>query len=127
MTRNGGRDQSTIIEIRSYFDRGDNDVYLSLPEHLGPSLQLIREFPLLRLEQNDLIIKINDIDVRQSNPEQFLAILKGLTINEKAGEPLSVGKNLPTAKDEFLYLTYIKGTDVRPEKHLSKGQVIVIA
>ena len=88
---------------------------------------MIREFPLLRLEQNDLIIKINDIDVRQSNPEQFLAILKGLTINEKAGEPLSVGKNLPTAKDEFLYLTYIKGTDVRPEKHLSKGQVIVIA
>ena len=127
MTRSGGRDQSRIIEIRSYFDKGDNDAYLSLPEHLGPSLQLIGEFPLLRLEQNDLIIKINDIDVRQSNPEQVLAILKGLKINEKDVEPLSVGKNLPTAKDELLYLTYIKGTDVRPEKHLSKGQVIVIS
>ena len=127
MTRSGGRDQSRIIEIRSYFDKGDNDAYLSLPEHLGPSLQLIGEFPLLRLEQNDLIIKINDIDVRQSNPEQILAILKGLKINEKDVEPLSVGKNLPTAKDELLYLTYIKGTDVRPEKHLSKGQVIVIS
>ena len=123
MTRSGGRDQSRIIEIRSYFDKGDNDAYLSLPEHLGSSLQLIKEFPLLRLEQNDLIIKINDIDVRQSNPEQILAILKGLKINE----PLSVGNNLPTAKDEFLHLTYIKGTDVRPEKHLSKGQVILIA
>ena len=127
MTRSGGRDQSRIIEVRSYFDKGDNDAYLSLPEHLGSSLQLIKEFPLLRLEQNDLIIKINNIDVRQSNPEQILAILKGLKINEKAGEPLSVGNNLPTAKDEFLHLTYIKGTDVRPEKHLSKGQVILIA
>ena len=127
MTRSGGRDQSRIIEIRSYFDKGDNDAYLSLPEHLDSSLQLIKEFPLLQLEQNDLIIKINGIDVRQSNPEQVLAILKGLKINEKDVEPLSVGKNLPTAKDELLYLTYIKGTDVRPEKHLSKGQVIVIS
>lgn len=123
MTRSGRRDQSRIIEIRSYFDKGDNDAYLSLPEHLDSSLQLIKEFPLLQLEQNDLIIKINNIDVRQSNPEQILALLKGLTISE----PLAVGKNLSTAKDELLYLTYIKGTDVRPEKHLSKGQVIVIS
>lgn len=134
MTRNGrigGRDTSRIIEIRLFFDNGHTDGYLSLPSCLSPTLQLIKAFPLLRLEQNDQIIKINDIDVRQRNPEQVLAILESLTINGKPSEPPAKDELLPPTKDELptpkkdqlLYLTYIKGTDLKPEKHLSKAQV----
>ena len=115
MTRSGGRDTSRIIEIRLFFDVGHTDSYLSLPSCLSPSLQLIEEYPLLRLEKNDQLIKINKIDVRQSTPEHVLGILESLTITKEASGP--------PKKDELLYLTYIKGTDLQPEKHLAKDQV----
>ena len=123
MPRSGSRDTSRIIEIRLFFDEGHTDGYLSLANCLSTSLQLINGFPLLRLEQNDQLIKINDIDVRQSKPEQILAILESLTINGEASEPLTKDNLLPPKKDQILYLTYIKGTDLQPEKHLAKDQV----
>ena len=131
MTRSGSRDTSRIIEIRLFFDEGHTDDYLSLLSCLSSSLQLIKGFPLLRLEENDQIIKINEIDVRHCKPEQVLAILEGLNINGKAVETLAKDEVLPPTndeppppkKDQLLYLTYIKGTDLQPEKHLSKAQV----
>ena len=69
MTRSGGRDTSRIFEICLFFDEGHTDGYFLLENCLSTSLQLINGFPLLRLEQNDQLIKINDIDVRQSKPE----------------------------------------------------------
>ena len=115
MSRKRSRDTSCIIETRLFFDEGHTDDYLSLPSYLSPSLQLIKDYPLLRLEKNDQLIKINKIDVRQSTPEQVLGILESLTITKEASEA--------TTKDELLYLTYIKGTDLQPEKHLAKNQV----
>ena len=84
-------------------------------------MQLTKPFPLLRLETNDQIVQINDTDVRQSNPEQFLLTLKGLASNK-----LSFG-DAPKiqSKDQLLFLTYIKGNDVLPEKHLYKDTVIL--
>jgi hypothetical protein len=131
MTRSGGRDVSQIIEIRSFLDKEAITIFLSLLECLSPSLQLIQEFPLLHLEEKDQILKINNTDVRQFTPEQVHAILKGLNYNGKELVPPTDEELLPSAegdvpppvKDELLFLTYIKGADLRPEKHLSKNEV----
>ena len=132
MTRSGGRDASQIIEIRSFLDKEAITTFLSLLECLSPSLQLIQEFPLLQLKEKDQILKINNTDVRQFTPEQVYAILKGLNYNGKELVPPTDEELLPSAegdvptpaKKELLSLTYIKGADLRPEKHLSNEVTI---
>ena len=114
-TRRGGRDTSKIIEVQAFLDQDQRSNYLKLEECLSPTLQLTKPFPLLHIEENDQIIKINNIDVRQSSLEQFMTILKGLTPNY-----IDVGS--PNG-DEILKLTYIKGSDFKPERHLSVYQV----
>ena len=119
MTRRGGRDTSRIIEIHLFFDKEHKHDYLSLSQHLGPTLQLLKAFPLLDLQEKDQIIKLNGKDVRQSSPEQLFAILEELTPNDHVPE----NEYQPSSKDQLLHLTYIKGEDCQPEKHLSKNQV----
>ena len=110
-----GRDTSKIIQVQAFLDQDQRGNYLKLEECLSPTLQLTKPFPLLHIEENDQIIKINNIDVRQSSLEQFMTILKGLTPNYiDAGSPNG---------DEILKLTYIKGSDLKPERHLSVYQV----
>ena len=110
-----GRDTSKIIQVQAFLDHDQRGNYLKLEECLSPTLQLTKPFPLLRIEENDQIIKINNVDVRQSNLAQFMEILKGLTPNW-----IDVGS--PNG-DEILKLTYIKGSDLKPERHLSAYQV----
>ena len=110
-----GRDTSKIIQVQAFLDQDQRGNYLKLEECLSPTLQLIKPFPLLHIEENDQIIKINNIDVRQSSLEQFMTILKGLTPNYTDG-------GSPNG-DEILKLTYIKGSDLKPERHLSVYQV----
>ena len=110
-----GRDTSKIIQVQAFLDQDQRGNYLKLEECLSPTLQLTKPFPLLHIEENDQIIKINNIDVRQSSLEQFMTILKGLTPNYiDVGSPKG---------DEILKLTYIKGSDLKPERHLSVYQV----
>ena len=115
MTRQGGRDTAKIIEIQTFLDQDQRCNYLKLEECLSPTLQLTKPFPLLGFEENDQIIKINTFDVRQSSLKQFMEILKGLTPNW-----IDVGS--PNG-DEILKLRYIKGSDLKPERHLSPYQV----
>ena len=118
-TRRGGRDTSRIIEIHLFYDKEHRESYLSLLQHLSPSLQLEKAFSLLDLEEKDQIIKVNGIDVRQHDLKQFSAILEGLVPND----PNSENEPQPSSKDQLLRLTYIKGEDLQPQKHLSKEQV----
>ena len=67
-TRHGGRDTARIFEIHLFYDKEQKDDYLSLIQHLDPTLKLVKAFPLLDLEVSDQIIKINGNDVRQSSP-----------------------------------------------------------
>ena len=110
-----GRDNSKIIAVQAFLDQDQRGNFLKLEECLSPTLQLTKPFPLLHIEENDQIIKINNIDVRQSSLEQFMTILKGLTPNW-----IDVGS--PNG-DEILKLTYIKGSDLKPERHLLAYQV----
>ena len=119
MTRSGGRDTSRIIEIHLFFDKQHKDDYLSICQYLSSTLQIIRPFPLLCLEENDQIIKVNDKDVRQCTVEQLANILNGLTPNDYNPE----NECQTPAKEQLLHLTYIKGEDLQPQKHLSKEQV----
>ena len=131
MTRSGGRDTSRIIEIRAFLDKELITTLFSLVESLSPSLQLIQKFPLLGLEEQDQILKINKTDVRQFTPEQVRAALKGLNYygkelvppTDEEVLPSAEGDGPPPAKDELLFMTYIKGADLRPEKHLSTNEV----
>ena len=77
---------------------------------LGPTLQLVKAFPLLDLEVSDKIIKINGNDVRQSSPEEVFKILNSIIPNDYTPESES---QLPS-KDQLLRLTYIKGDDFQP-------------
>ena len=105
MTRAGGRDTSRIIEIRVFFDEELAERYSSFTKYLGPSLQFVKPFELLGIEERDQLIKVSDIDVRQMNPGNVADILKQLR------------HKIP--REELLKLTYVKGSNLIPEKHLS--------
>ena len=119
MTRSGKRDTARVIEIRFYFDKHCKEAYFSLVDCLSPTLRLTSPFPLFQLEESDQIVQINSTDVRQCSPEQFRLILEGISLNEWS----SGDAPKPPTKDQLQFLTYIKGKDLEPQKHLSKDQV----
>ena len=112
MTRLGGRDTSRVFEIHLFCDEEYRKDYLSLLHHLSPTLQVMKKFPLLELEETDQIIKVNGIDVRQYDPKKFIQILEALPSNKPTPE------HEPLEKDQLLSLTYIKRENLKPEKYL---------
>ena len=108
-TRGGGRDLSVIVETRFFFDKEFSDDYCLLWKCLSPSLQFSEPFPLLRLEKNDQLIRLNDEDIRGKSPKYVFDRLKGLKVNEKDTNPRGL---------EVVRLVCIKGKDLIPERHL---------
>ena len=113
--RTSQRDVSQIIELKFYMDQEYHSDFVSLADCLSPTLpQLFKPFPALRLEMNDMIIKFNDKDVRDKTPEYIRDLLIRLDVNYK--EPMYESENT-------LVITFIKGKDFRPERHLIKVSI----
>ena len=104
-TRRGGRDLSVVFETRLFFDEEYSQEYRLLWKYLSPSLQFIKPFPLLRMEKDDQIIRLNDEDVRGKDPNYIFERLKALKTNLKNTTPRG---------SEVLKLTCIKGKDLIP-------------
>ena len=108
-TRGGGRDLANIVETRLFFDKEFKNDYCTLWQCLSPSLQFTEPFPLLRFEKDDQLIRLNNEDIRGRNPEYVFQKLQNLKVNSRESQPRS---------NEVLKLTFIRGKDVIPEKHL---------
>ena len=104
------------IQFRVLFlDSERQNDYVSIADCLGENSQLDKPFPLLELDAGDLLLTVDDKDVRNKPRQDIKELIETLPINDQ--------KDDSEREKHLLYFTYVKAKD-RLETHLTDLLVI---
>ena len=104
------------IQFRVLFlDSERQSDYVSIADCLGECSQLEKPFPLLKLEPGDLLLTVDDKDVRNRPRQDIKELIENLPVNEQ--------KDDSEREKNLLCFTYVKAKD-RLENHLTDLLVI---
>ena len=106
------------IQFRVLFtDSERQNDYASIADCLGENSQLDKPFPLLKLDAGDLLLTVDDKDVRNRPRQDIKELIENLPVNDQ-NDDSEREKNL-------LCFTYVKAKD-RLENHLTDLLVIFL-
>ena len=107
----------SVIQFRVMFlDSERQNDYVSIADCLGDKSLLDKPFPLLELDAGDLLLTVDDKDVRNKPRQDIKELIESLTIN--------VQKDDSEREKNLLYFTYVKAKD-KLENHLTDLVVII--
>ena len=109
MSRSGTA-RANISALILYLDtEQDRDRYASITHCLGEFSQLVKPFPFLSLDVGDVLLTLNQIDVRNTPPAAIKTMIRGFPNN--LHKPSS-------EKPKLLVITYVMAHD-KLDKHIS--------
>ena len=117
MTRGGGRDAAKITQIIMYLDSEYQDQYASIADTLGETSCLEKDFPLLELSKGDVLLTVNDQDVRYMDKSAIRTMILNLESN--------VLDERSSRNKKLLEISYVKAEDFVPDRHFTSEKVIV--
>ena len=116
MPSRSGASRAEIQFTVLFLDSERQNDYVSIADCLGDNSQLDKPFPLLELDAGDLLLTVDDKDVRNKPRQDIKELIENLAIN--------VQKDDSEREKNLLYFTYVKAKD-RLENHLTDLLVIV--
>ena len=113
--RSGNRDSAEIYAIYLFFDSEFRDEYASIADCLGETSLFEKPYPPFKLEKGDVLLTVDDRDVRHEPRAIIKQFLEDLQWKLKACPPQN--------KIPLLKLSYVKAKDFNPERHLNRDKV----
>ena len=115
MTRSGTA-RANISAIILYLDtEQDRDRYASITDCLGETSQLVKPFPFLSLDVGDVLLTLNQIDVRNTSPAAIKTLIEGFSINSQETSP---------GDKHLLTISFVRENE-KTEKHIADLVVII--
>ena len=118
MTRAAPTARANISAIILYLDtEQDRDCYASITDCLGETSQLVKPFPFLSrfLDVGDVLLTLNQIDVRNTPPAAIKTLIEGFSINSQ---------ETPPGDKHLLTISFVKANE-KIDKHIYDLVVII--
>ena len=111
-----GTSRANISALILYLDtEQDRDRYASITDCLGEFSQLVKPFPFLSLDVGDVLLTLNQIDVRNTPPAAIKTLIEGFSINSQETSP---------GDKHLLTISFVRANE-KLEKHISDLVVII--